>query len=154
MQLKVTVDPGFRVMDYDAKVLKKAMRQSANDVRKEARKLISQRAVSHPGDFPGMQTGAMRQAIKTKVSRSGLTAFVTPVKTAKMPVYYPAFVVYGHRGPGSETAQSRRTHRKREGKKVALPRKNYIYEAALRRQKVFDARMSEALTEAIKEGIV
>ena len=67
-----------------------------------------------------------------------------------MPVYYPAFVVYGHRGPNSETKQEARAHKKRYGKKVAAPRKNFVVEAAKKYEKTFQSEMFDALGEAIK----
>ena len=75
---------------------------------------------------------------------------IAPTKTKAMPVYYPAFVVYGHRAPYSETAQEARSHKQRSGKKVAAPRKNFVPEAAEMYAKTFQSEMTEALGEAIK----
>lgn len=150
MLVGVSVDPGFKRIDYDAKALKKPLRQSGNAVRKIARKMISRKAVSEAGKFPGKQTGTMQKSIKIKVSKSGYSVAVYPTKTQAMPAYYPAFVVYGHRGPNSETAQEARSHKQRSGKKVAAPRKNFVPEAADRYAKTFQSEMFAALGEAIK----
>lgn len=150
MLVSASVDDGFKRIDYDGKELKKPLRKSGNAVRKIARKLISRKAVSDAGQFPGKDTGEMARSIKVKVSRSGYSVRVMPTKTAKMPVYYPAFVVYGHRAPHSETAQEARAHKARSGKKVAAPRKNFVPEAATQYADQFQKDMYEALGEAIK----
>ncbi|MFR3318144.1 MAG: hypothetical protein ACLTS9_03405 [Sutterella wadsworthensis] len=150
MLVQCAVDPGYRKIDYDPKALKQPLRKSGNAVRKIARKMISRKAVSEAGQFPGKQTGEMAKSIKVKVSKSGYSVAVYPTKTQAMPAYYPAFVVYGHRAPYSETAQEARSHKQRAGKKVAAPRKNFVPEAADKYAKTFESEMFDALGDAIK----
>lgn len=150
MLVSVSVDDGFKRIDYDGKELKKTLRKAGTSVRRIARKLISKRAASEAGQFPGRQTGEMSKGIKVVVSRSGYSVRIVPTKTAAMPVYYPAFVVYGHRAPHSETALEARAHKKRTGEKVAAPRKNFIPSAAEEYRLEFERVMFEALGEAIK----
>lgn len=150
MLVQCAVDPGYRKIDYDPKALKQPLRTSGNAVRKIARKMISREAVSEAGQFPGKQTGEMAKSIKVKVSKSGYSVAVYPTKTQAMPAYYPAFVVYGHRAPYSETAQEARSHKQRAGKKVAAPRKNFVPEAADKYAKTFESEMFDALGDAIK----
>lgn len=150
MYVSVKVDSGFRTIDYDPRKIKTALRKAGQDVRKEARKLIAKKAVSDAGCFPGKDSGEMQRSIRAKVSKSGYSVAVYPTKTPNMPVYYPAFVVYGHRGPGSETSQERRRHKQRIGEKVAKPRANFIYAAADRKASDFQAAMEKALDDAIK----
>lgn len=150
MLVQCAVDPGYRKIDYDPKALKQPLRKSGNAVRKIARKMISCKAVSEAGQFPGKQTGEMAKSIKVKVSKSGYSVAVYPTKTQAMPAYYPAFVVYGHRAPYSETAQEARSHKQRAGKKVAAPRKNFVPEAADKYAKTFESEMFDALGDAIK----
>lgn len=150
MLVQCAVDPGYRKIDYDPKALKQPLRKSGNVVRKIARKMISRKAVSEAGQFPGKQTGEMAKSIKVKVSKSGYSVAVYPTKTQAMPAYYPAFVVYGHRAPYSETAQEARSHKQRAGKKVAAPRKNFVPEAADKYAKTFESEMFDALGDAIK----
>lgn len=150
MLVQCAVDPGYRKIDYDPKALKQPLRKSGNAVRKIARKMISRKAVSEAGQFPGNQTGEMAKSIKVKVSKSGYSVAVYPTKTQAMPAYYPAFVVYGHRAPYSETAQEARSHKQRAGKKVAAPRKNFVPEAADKYAKTFESEMFDALGDAIK----
>ncbi len=150
MLVQCAVDPGYRKIDYDPKALKQPLRESGDAVRKIARKMISREAVSEAGQFPGKQTGEMAKSIKVKVSKSGYSVAVYPTKTQAMPAYYPAFVVYGHRAPYSETAQEARSHKQRAGKKVAAPRKNFVPEAADKYAKTFESEMFDALGDAIK----
>lgn len=150
MLVQCAVDPGYRKIDYDPKALKQPLRKSGNAVRKIARKMISREAVSEAGQFPGKQTGEMAKSIKVKVSKSGYSVAVYPTKTQAMPAYYPAFVVYGHRAPYSETAQEARSHKQRAGKKVVAPRKNFVPEAADKYAKTFESEMFDALGDAIK----
>ena len=150
MLVQCAVDPGYRKIDYDPKALKQPLRKSGNAVRKIARKMISRKAVSEAGQFPGKQTGEMAKSIKVTVSKSGYSVAVYPTKTQAMPAYYPAFVVYGHRAPYSETAQEARSHKQRAGKKVAAPRKNFVPEAADKYAKTFESEMFDALGDAIK----
>ena len=150
MLVQCAVDPGYRKIDYDPKALKQPLRKSGNAVRKIARKMISRKAVSEAGQFPGKQTGEMAKSIKVKVSKSGYSVAVYPTKTQAMPAYYPASVVYGHRAPYSETAQEARSHKQRAGKKVAAPRKNFVPEAADKYAKTFESEMFDALGDAIK----
>lgn len=154
MLVQCAVDSGFRTIDYDKREVKKALRKSGGNVRKLARKLISRKAVSEPGQYPGRDTGELSRSIKVSVTKSGYAALVRPTKTKAMPVYYPAFVVYGHRAPHSETAEEARAHKVRSGKKVAAPRKNFIVDAAEKSRDSFEADMYKALHNAIKPGIL
>lgn len=149
MLCAVQVAPGFRTFDYDGDALKKPLRKVGNQVRKIARNLIAKEGVSRPYELPGKQTGRMQESIRVRVSKAGYSSWVEPSKTSKMPVYYPAFVVYGHRGPYSETAKQARQHRKRPGIKVALPRDNFIFWAAEMYAPNFRKAMDKALASAI-----
>lgn len=146
--LEVRTPDGFTFWDFEKKVIKSALSKTGNDVAKEARQRISKRAVSRPGEPPGSQSGVMKNSIRASVRRSGRAVFVRPTKTKKMRVFYPAFVVYGHRGPrtDSENQQSK----KRKGNKVALPRENFIAVVAEEYRKRFEDRMEDAFVEGIK----
>lgn len=139
--------------DYDRRTLRKELRKVGSDVRKLARKMVSKRTVSAPGEPPGRVTGTLRRSIKSKVSRSGHSVSIYPDKTPAMGGdFYPAFVVYGHRGPGTETAKQAISHRKRPGKKVAEPRANYVVEAGGQYEKKFRRLMEQVVAEAILPG--
>ena len=154
MLVSAQVDRGFRNIDYDPRELRKPLRAAGNEVRKIARTLIARRAVSEVGQYPGKQTGRMQRSIRVRLSRSGYAAMVSPSQTSAMPVYYPAFVVYGHRGPNSETEAQARRHKKRPGEKVAAPRRNFIEDAAKQAAPDFRKSMGNALADAIKPGLI
>ena len=147
------VEKPFTMPDVDTKVLKKKLRVPAQGLTKAARKLVSTRGVSKPGDYPGLQTGAMRKAITPIVWKSGWGVTIAP-KTKKIleasTAYYPAFVVYGHRAPRTRTAQDNRRHRATAGVKVAKPRKNFMVDAV----DVFGrSRIQKALDEMLADCI-
>ena len=84
-----------QVVDYDRKAMRKALREGGGEIRKEARRLLSRRAVSAPGEIPGMQSGMLRRAIGiVSVGSRGGWVKVGP-KTIKGSVFYPAFLFYG-----------------------------------------------------------
>lgn len=96
--ISAEIEKPFRFADFDVRVLKRHLRKQANKIRKEARRLVSKRGVSNPGDFPGLRTGRMRKGIKVEVWKSGYGATIRPTvpdKTAP----YPQYVVFGHLGP-------------------------------------------------------
>jgi hypothetical protein len=85
-----------KVIDYDRKALRKAMREGAAQVRKEARRIVSRRAISMAGEAPGLQTGALKRAIGIvgKGSKGGWVK-VGVRKSKEMKDFYPAFLFYG-----------------------------------------------------------
>lgn len=85
-----------KTIDYDRKAMRKALREGAAKIRKEARRIVSRRAVSVAGEFPGMQTGALKRAIGivSKGSKGGWVK-VGVKKSKEMTDFYPAFLFYG-----------------------------------------------------------
>lgn len=145
--------------DFDTKVLKKSFRSVGAEIRKIARKSVSKKAVSRAGQFPGMETGTLRKSIKEKVSRSGFSVGIASYKVQGMDKYYPAFVYWGHRGPYADMKDGKpdkKQHgKKRVGKKVAEPRRNYIVDAAEQYGRTrYQAVMQKVLAEAIKPGVI
>ena len=90
-----------KIIDYDRKALRKAMREGAAQVRKEARRIVSRRAISVAGDFPGMRTGTLKRAIGIvgKGSKGGWIK-VGVRKSKEMKDFYPAFLFYGSASTG------------------------------------------------------
>lgn len=101
LELEVGLD-FHSVIDYDRKAMRKALREGAAEVRKEARRIISRRAISSAGEFPGLQTGALRRAvgIVSKGSKGGWVK--VGIRTIPNSVFYPAFLFYGSRKTGLE----------------------------------------------------
>ncbi|MDE2441877.1 MAG: HK97 gp10 family phage protein [Betaproteobacteria bacterium] len=85
-----------KTIDYDRKAMRKALREGAAQVRKEARRIVSRRAISAAGDFPGLQSGALKRAIGivSKGSKGGWIK-VGVRKSKEMTAFYPAFLFYG-----------------------------------------------------------
>lgn len=130
LNLEITFPNGFKYPDFDIKTLKKGLRKNGSLVAKEAKRLVSKKGVSEPGEYPGRQSGALRRSIKAKVSRPGYTVTVKPYKIPAMGEhFYPAYVYYGHRKPKVRTAKDDRDHRKTVGEKVAQPRANFVIDA-------------------------
>lgn len=93
---------GHKTIDYDRKAMRKALREGGGLVRKEARRLLSRRAISAPGEIPGMQTGALKRAIGI-VSRGSKGGWVKiGVRAIKGSIFYPAFLFYGSPKTGLE----------------------------------------------------
>lgn len=153
LDFSAKLEKPFTIPDVDRKALKKHLREPAKGVAKTARKLVSKRGLSKPGDYPGLQSGTMKKAITPIVWESGYGITVAP-KTSKIlkavGAFYPAFVVYGHRKPRVRTALENRRHRATVGVKVAKPRRNFMTGAA----DVFGrSKIQKALDEMVADSI-
>lgn len=89
---------GHARIDFDKRLVKKALQTSARAVQKAARRLVARRAVSQAGDFPGRDTGALGRSIGLRWGSGGFWVRVEPTtsgikKTGK--VYYPAILYRG-----------------------------------------------------------
>lgn len=146
--LNVKTPDGFKFVDFDLKPIKKNLRVVGRKVAAASRKAVSREAVSRPGEFPGKRSGELQSGIKHVVVRSGRSVKVIPTKTEKMKVFYPAFVVYGHRAPRTDSLDQQ--GKKRKGRKIAAPRKNFITEIAQNYGDFFEKQMEVAFNEAIK----
>ena len=124
---------GHNRLDFDKRIMRKRLRAEAGQIRKEARKLISRRAISQAGEYPGLNTGDTRRSIYVRVTRSGLAAIIEPKRTSRMDKreFYPSILTYGV--PGRIDA-----------------RKNYIEQAASRRRAAAMAGIGAALLESLK----
>lgn len=91
-----------RTIDYDRRALRKALVKGAAQIRKEARRIVSRRAISVAGEFPGLQTGALKRAIGI-VSRGSKGGWIKiGVRTIPNSMFYPAVLFYGSRKTGVE----------------------------------------------------
>lgn len=94
-EVNVKID-GFSRIDFDTRKVRAGMRFIGRDMQREARKLVSRRAVSKPGEIPGRDSGATQRSIRYRVSRPGFLVRIAPFKTADMGKdFYPAFLHYG-----------------------------------------------------------
>lgn len=160
---------GHSRIDFDSKKIRKALRREAAPIRKIAKKLVSRRAVSQPGDYPGKLSGALQRSIKTKISKSGFTARVSPTKTAEMGAdFYPAILGAGSRGKGKVGKAAAgegvgASNRRRRGQRAKLvadrnnnngfviaPRANYMEESLNQRR----SAATNAITLALKDSLI
>lgn len=144
MIIQTQVDSRLTTRDYDFKSVRRALRREARAVQKLARKMASRKAVSLPGEAPGRLTGRLRKSIKVKRTRNPFTMIVAPGRIPDVKEFYPAFVLYGHRGPGARSGQSSTGNRK-----VAAPRANFVEKAAQAYAETFETNMLKALEEAL-----
>lgn len=121
---------GHSRIDFDKKKIRRAMRKFGAEIRKDARRRVSRRAVSGPGDYPGRDSGELFRSIKSKVSRPGFLVRISPEKTAGMKDFYPAFLFYGVTG------------------RIA-PRRNYMVDALESRREFVQAGLRAALQDAL-----
>lgn len=159
LNLRIRFDELLSFSDIDGKELKKTQRKVGREVQKIARKLVSKRAVSKPGELPGMNTGKLRKAISYRPSRSGFSVGISSRAKGFNGTYYPPFVVYGHRGPSADKGlgvDGKKQHgTRRIGKKVAEPRANWIVEAAMKYGvERYGYEIRNALNDAIKPGVI
>lgn len=130
LQLEVGLE-FHKVIDYDRKKMRAALVRGAGTVRKEARRLVSRRAVSRPGEMPGRESGDLWRAIGV-VSRGSKGGWlkVAP-KKINGSQFYPAFLFYGSQKTGLE------------------PRGNYMEEALQNKAASVRAEAREALRGAL-----
>jgi len=142
LHVNIEID-GFTRIHFEKRELKKAIRKGGNVVLKESRRLISSRAISGSGQFPGMDSGTMRKAIKVKVGSGGGYVRVMPYMTEEMRAktmdkngksyFYPAFLYYG-------TSRGLR------------PRKDFMVAALDNKQAEIRAAISQALRDALRSA--
>lgn len=97
---KVGVDiEGFSYVDFDKKIIKRALKQEHPPIRILAKKLIKRGAASNPGELPKSQTGLMIKSIKSRVSKKGWAAIIGSYPVGRMTEtkdgFYPIFLIKG-----------------------------------------------------------
>lgn len=97
---KLGVDiEGFSYVDFDKKIIKRALKQEHPPIRRLAKNVIKRGAASNPGEFPKNQTGLMIKSIKSRVSKKGLAAIIGSYPIGRMTEtkdgFYPIFLIKG-----------------------------------------------------------
>lgn len=157
-----------KIIDYDRKALRKALVRGASEIRKEARRLVSRRAISASMEFPGTNTGDLKRAIGVvSKGRMGGWIKVGVRKTAKMSAFYPAFLFYGTKGlgkierlaPGQGRGKSNRraqgdraaivADRKASNGYIVAPRANYLASALDSKRDQVRATIRESLKNSL-----
>lgn len=138
---------GHSRIDFDKKLVRKAMRKFGADIRKDARRRVARRAVSGSGDYPGRATGELWRSIKVRVSKPGFLVRISPEKTAAMKEFYPAFLHYGVTG-----RPRRKDHKEqpKDGKWRVAPRGNYMTDSLQARSDTIRAGLRSMLMDALK----
>lgn len=122
---------------FDKRKVRAAFRKAGQLVRQRAQ--LNLALSGGGGNYPRTQTGALRDSINARVSRSGFMVKVMPDKTADMAEYYPAYLHYGvkqgSRVKGTGGKRRRRGERqellsaRKTGAWRIAPRANYIADA-------------------------
>jgi len=144
--IHVTLE-GHERIDFDKKKIRKALRDSGRVIQKEARRLVSQRAISQAGDYPGRNTGTLRKSIRLKVSRPGFLVSIAPRMVEGMERFYPAYLHYGVK----QGAVRRKDHKKQTFSQWRVaPRKNFMTDALESRSDQTRAALLAGLKESLK----
>lgn len=130
---------GHSKIDFDKRLVRKALVKAGGQVRAEARRMVARRAISEPGDYPGKQRGFLQRSIGLvrPRNRDGYWIKVEPTtagikKSGR--IYYPAVLHYGSKKRGIE------------------PRANYMTDALDARRDQLREQLAAALQEALKPG--
>lgn len=120
-----------KTIDYDRPAMRRALRRGARHLTQESRRLVSRRAISEPGEIPGMQTGRLKRAIGT-VSTGRFGGWIkVGVRTIKGSEFYPAFLFYGSPKTG------------------LAPRANFVTEALENKRDAVRGEIRAALRDAL-----
>lgn len=100
-----------KTIDYDRKRMRAALTIGGRAVIIEARRIVSRRAISRPGEDPGMVSGTLMRSIRRiSTGTKGGWVKVGPTRTKEMlaqaakskNAFYPAFLFYGSAKTGLE----------------------------------------------------
>lgn len=139
---------GFdKSIDFDRKLIRKAMRGAGRLVQRAARKHVSKSGRSKPGEFPARRKGLLSKSIGVKVSRSGFLVRIAPTKIPGMKSFYPAYLGYGvKRKPGA-----RRDKRSAGSAAMRIdPRGNYVIAALDENTAPIQALLSAAFESSLR----
>lgn len=137
VQMNVTLEGNVERIDFRKAPVRKAMDRIGRAVRFRSRRMVARRAVSRPGDYPGLESGDLLRSINYKVSKSGFLVLIQPDKLAGMEAFYPAFLWSGAR------------NRRRGG--TLEPRENYMIDAMNYKAPYIRAELHAALVKGLKD---
>lgn len=111
-------------IDFNKKEIRKGFRKVGRIVERHAKGLLA--AGGGKAGYPALRSGALLNAIKARVSRSGFMVKIMPDMPAGAKEYYPAYLHYGVR----RGAVRRKGHRAQPvGPWRISPRDNYMTDA-------------------------
>jgi hypothetical protein len=133
LEVNVTI-AGHKRIDFDRKPVRRAVALESREVRKLARKLVSRRSVSMPGEYPGLSAGNLRRSISARVKGRGFVGIVSIRPTPKMQAdkFFPDILVRG----------TRKTNR-------IKPRANFITDAMETRRPAIESALLAALQSSL-----
>jgi len=152
--------------DFDRKEVRKVILGQAREVRKIARRMVSRKAISAPGEFPGKSSGQLQKSIKVFPGKdNSLFALVRPHKTEGMGVFYPEMLNVGTKrrlgklaadtgkGKSNRRARGQRAQdlaaRSASSDYIIKPRANYMEAALGQRRNAARAAISNAIEKSI-----
>lgn len=160
---------GHSVIDYDKGPARRSLVKGAALIRKEARRLLSRRAASAPGEIPGQLTGRYKRAIGIVKKGSKGGWIKVGVRSIPGSIFYPAFLFYGvKRGPAKIERLAAGegvgvSNRRRKGERAAIvqarrgsseyriaPRGNVMTTALQSQAPAIQAQTTAALRGALK----
>jgi len=131
---------GHKTIDYDRDKMRNALKRGGLSIRAAARRLVSRRAISSPGEFPGMVSGTLKRAIAVTGYGSGGGWIRVGVKTIRGKKFYPIFLLRG--------TVERRTKKLRYSGRVE-PRDDYIGAAAKAKRSAVRSMVQSELKNAL-----
>lgn len=138
---------GFdRKLDFNRRKVRAGMRKAGRLVAGQAKMNVSLARGSN--DYPGVVSGALRDSIDFKLSRSGFLVRIAPTMGEGMDAPYHAYLFYGvKRG-----AKRRKDHRAQTGNGEwrIKPRKNYMVDALEDKAAEVKSILRKTLEDAIE----
>lgn len=115
---------GHTRYDFDQRAVRKVIMKEAREIRKLARRLISRKAISKPGDYPGRNTGDLRRSISVIGLKKSMGALILPKQTPLMKArgFFPEMLSKGTKRRIQKLEANKgvgRSNRRRRGQRVA-----------------------------------
>ncbi|MGN0896357.1 MAG: hypothetical protein ACI4NC_06285 [Succinivibrio sp.] len=132
--ISIKLPKGLDALDFDRKTVMKSVREATKIVQKTAKRYISTRSVSKPGEIPGRRTGRMRRAVKCHYSKrkDRLWGRVQVDTIQDSDVFYPAVLMYGKKDS------------------TLKPRKNFIEQAFIEQESKVNSLIDDGMSKGIK----
>jgi hypothetical protein len=138
---------GFdKKLDFNRSKVRAGMRKAGRLVAGQAKMNLS---LARGSDgYPAVKTGALRDSVDFKLSRSGFLVRIAPKKGEGMPAPYHAFLYYGVKAG----ARRRKDHKAQAGGGTwrIKPRKNYMVDALEDKAAEVEAILRKTYTNAIE----
>ncbi|WP_064577182.1 hypothetical protein [Cupriavidus gilardii] len=137
---------GFdKAIDFNKRKVRAAMRKAGRLVAGQAKMNV---ALARGAEgYPAVRTGALRESIDFKLSRSGFLVRVAPKKTSAMPAPYFVYLHYGVR----RGMKRRKDHKAQPaGPWRIKPRANYMADALQDRSDQVRSLLQQALADSLE----